>query len=240
MARKTPKPPQAPERQGYHHGALRQTLIDATDSLLAERGVAGFSLREVARRSGVAPSAPAHHFGDTAGLLDAVAAVAFEGLTQALEAGNARGGADPVARLREQGVGYVGFAMRYPERFNLMFQCTTNPSETLRTHAYAAFLVLEKGVRDLYGSAVESPLTEAQRLTLLSVWSVVHGFAHLVNAGQFDAFAPAAGREAFVHKVVAPMLQQQLQALVPTAPKEAARKASAGTGPPRRRKKPAP
>src|SRR5690242_13821494 len=103
-------------RASYHHGALRQALIDATESLLAERGLDGFSLREVARRSGVSPAAPAHHFGDAQGLLTAVATLAFDGLTEALRAGNARGGDDPVARLREQGVGYVGFALRFPGR----------------------------------------------------------------------------------------------------------------------------
>ena len=106
----------------YHHGDLRQALIDATEALLAERGPDGFSLREVARRAGVSPAAPAHHFGDAAGLLTAVSALAFEGLTQALREGDARGGDDPLARLREQGVGYIGFALRYPGRFRLMFR----------------------------------------------------------------------------------------------------------------------
>lgn len=213
MARKRTQPP---ERQGYHHGALRQALIDATDSLLAERGVAGFSLREVARRSGVAPSAPAHHFGDTAGLLDAVAVAAFEGLTHALEAGNTRGGTDPVARLREQGVGYVGFALRYPGRFNLMFRATAHASEALQTNARAAFTVLEQGVRDLYGTPATEALSATQFRSLLSVWSVVHGFAHLAIAGQFDRFAAKAGRDTFVRDAVAPMLQTQIAALVAT------------------------
>ena len=47
-------------REAYHHGALRDALIDATEALIAERGAQGFSLREVARRSGVSPAAPAH------------------------------------------------------------------------------------------------------------------------------------------------------------------------------------
>ena len=51
----------------YHHGALREALIEATEVLLTERGAEGFSLREVARRAGVSPAAPAHHFGDAAG-----------------------------------------------------------------------------------------------------------------------------------------------------------------------------
>ena len=61
MARR-PKEAPAP-RETYHHGDLRAALIDAAEALLAERGIEGFSLREVARRSGVSPAAPAHHFG---------------------------------------------------------------------------------------------------------------------------------------------------------------------------------
>ena len=88
----------------YHHGDLRHALIEATESLLAEKGPEGFSLREVARRAGVSAAAPAHHFGDASGLLTAVATVGFDGLAAALREGEARGGRDPRRRLREQGV----------------------------------------------------------------------------------------------------------------------------------------
>jgi AcrR family transcriptional regulator len=126
--RSPPRPsaaPTAPDpapREAYHHGTLRDALITATEALIAERGAQGFSLREVARRSGVSPAAPAHHFGDAAGLLAAVATLAFDQLTEALEAGNARGGSDALERLCEQGVGYVGFALAWPGRFALMFR----------------------------------------------------------------------------------------------------------------------
>jgi AcrR family transcriptional regulator len=90
MSNARSRPARAQAREGYHHGALREALIEASEALLAERGLEGFSLREVARRSGVSPAAPAHHFGDADGLLAAVATQAFDGLTAALEAGNAR------------------------------------------------------------------------------------------------------------------------------------------------------
>lgn len=201
-------------RTSYHHGALRQALIDATESLLAERGLDGFSLREVARRSGVSPAAPAHHFGDAQGLLTAVATLAFDGLTEALQAGNARGGGDPVARLREQGVGYVGFALRYPGRFRLMFGPCNQDDQGLAHSARAAFEVLENGVRDLFGVAHGQPLAPPQTAALMSIWSVVHGFAHLLIGGQLDQPARGAGRQAFAAAMVAPMLQQQLDGLV--------------------------
>jgi AcrR family transcriptional regulator len=211
-------------RAGYHHGALREALIDATEALLAERGLEGFSLREVARRSGVSPAAPAHHFGDADGLLTAVATLAFDGLTAALEAGNRRGGTDPVARLREQGVEYVGFALRYPGRFGLMFRAGIPRDEGLVRSGQAAFAVLENGVRLLYALAPESELSAGQWRALLSVWSVVHGFAHLTLAGQFDRLLPKGGREAMLRGVLAPLLEVHLQALrAPAARAGAAR-----------------
>jgi AcrR family transcriptional regulator len=212
-----PGPTPAP-REAYHHGALRETLIAATESLLAERGAAGFSLREVARRSGVSPAAPAHHFGDAAGLLAAVAKLAFDGLTDALQAGNARGGDDPLARLCEQGVGYVGFALAWPGRFALMFRSDLFKDAELAASARAAYLVLENGIRDLYGLAPGAPLTPAPQHALRGTWSMVHGFAHLLLAGQFDAQLPRGGRAALVRQAVAPMLRQHLVPLQSTRP----------------------
>jgi AcrR family transcriptional regulator len=208
---KRPEPPHA-ERDTYHHGALRQALIDATDALLAERGVEGFSLREVARRSGVSPAAPAHHFGDAQGLLEAVATLAFEGLTAALEAGNARGGSDPVARLREQGVEYVAFARRHPGRFGLMFRAGVPRGSALERAGRAAFAVLEDGMRDLYGVPRGKPLNAAQWEALVGIWSVVHGYAHLALAGQFNAGAGKTSRGQ-ADSAVRAVLQRQLDGL---------------------------
>lgn len=225
----------APRREAYHHGALREALIEATEGLLAERGAEGFSLREVARRSGVSPAAPAHHFGDAEGLLTAVATQAFEGLTAALEAGNQRGGTDPLARLREQGLSYVGFALRHPGRFGLMFRTGARGvrrDEALERSAHAAFAVLEDGVRRLLGVPALVPLTPAHWQALLATWSVVHGFAHLALAGQFDQVAEgplsaeggagAGGgggrraREVLLREVLSPLLDQHLRGLVST------------------------
>ena len=212
---RAPAAGRAHARGAYHHGALRAALIDAAESVLAERGVEGFSLREVARRSGVSPAAPAHHFGDAAGLLTAVATSAFDNLTAALKEGNARGGDDPLARLREQGVGYVTFAINHPGRFGLMFRAGLQKDEALQVSGRAAFDTLEQAVRDLFNVPATKPLAPRQWNALLAVWSVVHGFAHLALAGQFDGFAPAGGREALVRQTLAPMLEQQLAGLFP-------------------------
>jgi AcrR family transcriptional regulator len=188
-------------RDAYHHGDLRHALIAATEDLLAERGPEGFSLREVARRSGVSPAAPSHHFGDREGLLAAVTALGFEGLQHELREGRQRGGSDPVTQLREQGLGYVRFALLHPGRFRLMFGGSRPPQDDVQRAGRQAFGALEDGVRGLLGAPEGRDLDATERRVLLSVWSVVHGLAHLALAGQLDAWVggpvvPPPGSEA--------------------------------------------
>ena len=68
----------------YHHGDLRRSLIQAGSKLIEEKGLAGLSLREVARVAGVSHTAPYRHFQDKADLLAAIAQVGFEQLTDEL------------------------------------------------------------------------------------------------------------------------------------------------------------
>ena len=200
----------------YHHGSLRQALIDATELLLADKGPEGFSLREVARRAGVSPAAPAHHFGDSRGLLTAVATLGFDGLAQALREGEARGGREPRARLREQGVAYVDFAMRYPGRFRLMVSDgLLGDDPGLQRAGNAAFLVLENGVREAFGTAPGKPLPSKAWTALLALWSAVHGFAHLTIAGRFDRLAAKRGRVGFVEFALRPVLDGVIHGSVP-------------------------
>jgi AcrR family transcriptional regulator len=198
----------------YHHGALRQALVQATESLLAERGAEGFSLREVARRAGVSPAAPAHHFGDAAGLLTAVASLGFEALTQALQAGQASGHADARAALRGQGQAYVAFAMQHPGRFRLMFrQGKLHADATLLQHADAAFQVLARGVRRAFGLAEDAAMDEHQWNAVAALWSLVHGYAHLAIAGKFEELGGEAGLDAYVQRSLGPILDAALQGL---------------------------
>lgn len=173
----------------YHHGDLRSALIDATEALLAERGADAFSLREVARRAGVSPAAPAHHFGDAAGLLTAVATLGFAGLTAALEQGAATGGEDARAALHGQGMGYVRFALAHPGRFRLMFRKEKlRQDDALLLHANAAFDTLAAGVRRAAGVADAAAMSAAHWNAVIVLWSLVHGYAHLAIAGRFEPF----------------------------------------------------
>ncbi|HEX2576599.1 MAG TPA: TetR/AcrR family transcriptional regulator [Aquihabitans sp.] len=134
----------------YHHGDLPAALRGAAAELLAERGAAGFSLREVARRAGVSHAAPTHHFGDSTGLLTAVAAEGFMHLTLATRAATAEA-ADPVDRLRALGRAYVRVAVEHPGHCAVMFRSDLvhDGDPDVQTWAMQAYDVLRAGVRDV-------------------------------------------------------------------------------------------
>lgn len=209
----------------YHHGDLRQALVEATEALLAERGAEGFSLREVARRAGVTPAAPAHHFGSAAGLLTAVASQGFDGLATALREGDARGGRSAAARLREQGIAYVRFAARHPGRFRLMFSGTLQQEDAaLQAAGQAAFSVLEEGVRFAFGEPRPQPTSAEAMASVLALWSTVHGCAHLLIADRLEPCAGGLGRERFLTTVLPPMLERVIAGCIPAPGKKARRK----------------
>lgn len=168
--------------RGYHHGALREALIDAAEAIIAERGVEGFSLREAARRAGVSPAAPGHHFGDARGLLTAVAARAFRDFGDALEAGNV--GPDRRARIRGQGLAYVRFALANRARFQLMWRKALLDREdpALMAAGDRAFDILDRTARG------EAPPAGPDMIGLapsIAAWSIVHGFVELALSGAF-------------------------------------------------------
>lgn len=165
--------------RGYHHGDLREALIHAADDLLAERGLEGFTLREAARRAGVSPAAPSHHFGSAAGLLTEVAALGYAELARRLaEAGKA---GTPAERLKAQGVAYVRFAVDFPGRFHLMFRHDMLLKDTpaLEETTSAAWDALERTVLAVRGQPDGTALDAEGNAMLIGIWSTAHGFAHL-------------------------------------------------------------
>ncbi len=180
--------------RSYHHGALREALLAAGEQVLAERGIDGFSLRETARRAGVSPSAPAHHFKDTRGLLTAIAATAFAELADALE-GASPPGTPRGERIRLQGVAYVDFALARRAKFDLMWRAVLldHDDPALQEAGRRAFLALDQAVRrDSAAAEPGSPET----LPSIACWSLVHGFARLAIDGAFGIEEGAAERAA--------------------------------------------
>ena len=165
----------------YHHGHLREALLQAAIQLIAEVGPAGFTLREVARRAGVSHNAPYRHFADREELLAAVAAQGFRELDEAMlnAVSHQR---SSVARLKRAGLAYVEFALRWPEHFTVMFDAAVSEHKTpdsaqAAEQAFGTLLGLVKSCQD----EGRLPSGEVHQFALLA-WSMVHGVAKLATA----------------------------------------------------------
>src|SRR6266699_3781307 len=93
----------------YHHGALRDALLKAAERVLERDGLAGLTLRAVAREAGVSHAAPTHHFGDLAGLVSELAAIGFRQFNAAMAAAGATG-TMPIEKAMARAKAYVAYA----------------------------------------------------------------------------------------------------------------------------------
>lgn len=101
----------------YHHGNLRQALLERAAEVIAENGVDAVSLRGLARDLGVSHGAPRRHFADRRALLVDLARDGLQRSIDAMNAGAEKAGTDPVARYRALGRSYVQFAREHPSYF---------------------------------------------------------------------------------------------------------------------------
>src|SRR5499427_5599515 len=97
----------------YHHGALRDALLDAAERLLEREGLSGLTLRAVAREAGVSHAAPTHHFGDLTGLVSELAAIGFRQFNDAMASSCSPDTPFP-ARGLARAKAYVGYAHAHP------------------------------------------------------------------------------------------------------------------------------
>src|SRR5258705_8123335 len=111
----------ASEDAPYHHGALRDALLEAAERVLERDGVAGLTLRAVAREAGVSHAAPTHHFGDLTGLVSELAAIGFRQFNAAMVSA-CDTATTPLARALARPKAYVAYAQAHPGMYGLMFR----------------------------------------------------------------------------------------------------------------------
>ena len=117
----------------YHRPGLREDLVAAGRTLLEEKGLRGFTLRECARRADVSHAAPAHHFASINDLLAEIATRGFGELKATVEAEAAKAeasGGGAAGQLVGRGMGYMAFAAAHPMMFRLMFNRETEDFAT--------------------------------------------------------------------------------------------------------------
>ncbi|RLB49682.1 MAG: TetR family transcriptional regulator [Deltaproteobacteria bacterium] len=183
-------------KKAYHHGELRESLLEAAEALLEKDGPAGLSLRKVGRQLGVTPGAPYRHFEDKDALLAALATEGFQKL-RAVMLADQEGAPDGKERLRRAGVGYLQFASAHPELFRLMFGwMPARDVPGLCEAGDAAFAALQ-GV--LEGCEEEGLLSRSVSEAGLLAWSAVHGAAFLSIDDRLKLEEPAPDSECILN-----------------------------------------
>ena len=177
-------------RESYHHGNLREVLIAAALTLIAERGPAGFTFAEVARAAGVSPAAPYRHFRDRNALVAELARQGFERFTADLESAWNGGRPDPIAALENCGRAYLAFARREPASYAAMFETgfALEEDAMLLAASERAFAVLRRAadrVCDLHKTGSGGSPRPPALMVALHIWAMAHGIASLF-VGRLD------------------------------------------------------
>jgi len=171
-------------RRGYHHGNLREALIEAALKLISERGTEGVTLSEAARMAGVSPAAPYRHFKDRGNLMAAVAHQGFVEFADAMEKAWDNGSGTQLQAITRLGMTYLQFPRRKPAHYAAMFESGTPQGidPELSQEGDRAFGILRDAA-----AAMHATLPEDRRapplMIALHVWSLSHGVASLFLRG---------------------------------------------------------
>ena len=172
----------------YHHGALRDALLEAAERVLERDGLTGLTLRAVAREAGVSHAAPTHHFGDLTGLVSELAAIGFRRFSAAQAAAFATA-THPNERGMAAAKAYLDYARSHPGLYGLMFRNErldmTRPA--LREAADASFAGFANAIGSYRNEKISrESLTLEQAADIARSWSLIHGFSSLLIDGRLN------------------------------------------------------
>ena len=171
-------------RRGYHHGNLREALIQAALDLIAKKGPGGFTFADAARSAGVSSAAPYRHFRDRDALITDVARRGFELFAAHLERAWNDGRPEPFAAFENIGRAYLAFAREEPAYHSAMFEAglSLDDDPQLRQAADRSFAVLRHASETLCGRLAQEKRPPALMMSL-HIWALSHGIASLFARG---------------------------------------------------------
>ncbi|HVX79429.1 MAG TPA: TetR/AcrR family transcriptional regulator [Bradyrhizobium sp.] len=171
--------------RGYHHGNLKEALLQAALDLIAKKGPAGFTFADAARLAGVSPAAPYRHFRDRDELLSSIALRGFEQFEAMLSSAWDDGRPETVAAFERVGKAYLAFAREEPAFYSAMFESglplDLNPA--LLTASERAFSVIRAAAERLAALAPPGMPRPPALMMALHIWSMAHGVASLFGRG---------------------------------------------------------
>ena len=176
-----------PRKKTYHHGDLKNALIQAGADILTREGVSALTLRKVAQKAGVSHAAPYAHFADKQALIAAISTEGYKKLYEKIAQVAEHYRLDPVRRLVEASWAYVQFALDEPDQFKVTLSGMIEKEQD-----YPAFV---ETARQTF-SLVVDVVAQCQRagilregpsdLVAVSVWAVIHGFVTLLTENQIS------------------------------------------------------
>ena len=178
-------------KRGYHHGNLRQALVDAALALIEEKGPTGFTLSEAAKAAGVTPAAVYRHFE---GREDLIAEAALQGYAifgDLMEHAYETGGETALSRFSATGRAYIAFARRFPGHYVAMFESgiSVNRSPGLAAAARKGSETLERSASDL-SAHIPPDRRPPPQMVSAHVWAMSHGVVELFARGSPGTKSP--------------------------------------------------
>lgn len=178
-------------KQGYHHGNLRQALVDAALTLITRNGPTGFTLSEAAKAADVTPAAVYRHFAGRDDLLAEVARQGYDIFAALMEFAYAGGAPSALAAFEATGRAYLAFARKYPGHYMAMFESglSLNAHPDLALVAQKARAVLETAAEKL---SQHMPAGRRPPPSMFSahIWAMSHGVVELYMRGAPGAKSP--------------------------------------------------
>jgi AcrR family transcriptional regulator len=168
--------------KSYHHGNLRQALLEAACIHLREENIDALSLRALARDIGVSQTAPYRHFDSRNALFAAIATWGFQILTEELESSLARVTGSAVESMTEMGLGYLRFSQQHSEKYQLLFD-----SSLVEFDEYPALQMASADCFDLMLTVISQGKSEGvfqsrpDEELAARIWSGLHGMASLLQ-----------------------------------------------------------
>ena len=184
------------KRTSYHHGNLKQALVEATLALVVEKGPFGFTLAEAARTAGVSAAAPYRHFKGREELLEETARQGFILFADVMEYAFQKGQPSALASFEATGRAYLSFARKHPGYYIAMFESsvtlTRNPD--LKLVSDRAFSVLSSAAEQLMEHLPPERRPPATMVSL-HIWALSHGVVELFARGEPGTRAPFSAEE---------------------------------------------
>lgn len=167
-------------KRGYHHGNLRQALVEAALELIETRGPAGFTLSEAAKQAGVTPAAVYRHFDGREDLIAEAARQGYEIFADVMQYAYDSGQPSALASFEATGRAYLAFARKYPGHYIAMFESGISVN---RTPELAAVALRARGVLERAAEELSRHIPEGRRpppsMFSAHVWALSHGVVEL-------------------------------------------------------------